>query len=70
MAQKILLLHGALGSAESLNPLKEVLEKDFEVFTYTFKGHGGSEIPSEDFTISNFANEVLDFIDENSLDKV
>ena len=70
MAQKILLLHGALGSAESLNPVKEVLEKDFEVFTYTFKGHGGSEIPSEDFTISNFANEVLDFIDENSLDKV
>lgn len=70
MAQKILLLHGALGSAESLNPLKEVLEKDFEVFTYTFKGHGGSEIPSDDFTISNFANEVLDFIKENSLDKI
>lgn len=70
MAQKILLLHGALGSAESLNPLKEILESDFEVFTYTFKGHGGSKIPSEDFTISNFANEVLDFIEENSLDKI
>lgn len=70
MAQKILLLHGALGSAESLNPLKEVLENDFEVFTYTFKGHGGREIPSDDFTISNFANEVLDFITENSLDKI
>ncbi len=70
MAQKILLLHGALGSAASLNPLKEILEKDFEVFTYTFQGHGGSEIPQEDFTISNFANEVLVFLKENSLDKV
>ena len=70
MAQKILLLHGALGSAASLNPLKEILEKDFEVFTYTFKGHGGSEIPHEDFTISNFANEVLVFLEENSLEKI
>jgi pimeloyl-ACP methyl ester carboxylesterase len=70
MAQKILLLHGALGSAASLNPLKEILEKDFEVFTYTFQGHGGSEVPQEDFTISNFANEVLVFLKENSLDKV
>jgi pimeloyl-ACP methyl ester carboxylesterase len=70
MAQKILLLHGALGSEASLNPLKEILEKDFEVFTYTFKGHGGSEMPLEDFTISNFANEVLVFLEENSLDKI
>lgn len=70
MAQKILLLHGALGSAASLNPLKEILEKDFEVFTYTFQGHGGSQMPSEDFTISNFANEVLVFLEENSLDKI
>lgn len=70
MAQKILLLHGALGSAASLNPLKEVLQKDFDVFTYTFQGHGGTEIPSEDFTISNFANEVLVFLEENSLDKI
>lgn len=70
MAQKILLLHGALGSAASLHPLKEVLQKDFEVFTYTFKGHGGSQIPSEDFTISNFASEVIDFLEENSLDKI
>jgi pimeloyl-ACP methyl ester carboxylesterase len=70
MAQKILLLHGALGSAQSLNPLKEILEKDFEVFSYTFKGHGGSEIPSEDFTISDFATEVLVFLEENSLEKI
>lgn len=70
MAQKILLLHGALGSEASLNPLKEILEKDFEVFTYTFKGHGGSEMPLQDFTISNFANEVVVFLEENSLDKI
>lgn len=70
MAQKILLLHGALGSAASLNPLKEILEKDFEVFTYTFKGHGECEILHEDFTISNLANEVLVFLEENSLEKI
>lgn len=70
MAQKILLLHGALGSASSLNPLKEILEEDFEVFTYTFQGHGGSEMPIEDFSISNFANEVLVFLEENSLHKI
>ena len=70
MAQKILLLHGALGSAASMQALKEVLQNDFEVYTYTFNSHGGTEISGEDFTISGFANEVVAFLEKNRLDKI
>lgn len=68
--QKILLLHGALGSSQNLQPLKEILQNDFEVYTYTFKGHGGSEIPDFEFSIGGFASEVLDLLEQNNLDKI
>lgn len=59
-----------MGSSESLQPLKEVLQNDFEVYMYTFNSHGRKEISQEDFTISNFADEVIVFLKENSLDKI
>jgi len=68
--QKLLLLHGALGSAKSLQPLKELLQNDFEVHSFSFQGHGGSELPSTDFTIAGFAYEVISFLDENQIDSI
>ena len=68
--QQLLLLHGALGSEKSLQPLKEVLQNDFEVYSFSFQGHGGSELPESDFTIANFANEVIAFLDENQIDSI
>jgi pimeloyl-ACP methyl ester carboxylesterase len=68
--QQLLLLHGALGSEKNLQPLKELLQNDFDVFTFSFQGHGGSELPESDFTIANFANEVIAFLDENKIDSI
>lgn len=68
--QKLLTLHGALGSEKSLQPLKELLQNDFEVYSFSFQGHGGSELPENDFTIANFANEVIAFLDENKIDSI
>lgn len=68
--QQLLLLHGALGSEKSLQPLKEVLQNDFDVFSFSFQGHGGSELPESDFTIANFANEVIAFLDENKINSI
>lgn len=68
--QQLLLLHGALGSETSLQPLKELLQNDFEVYSFSFQGHGGSELPESDFTIAGFANEVIAFLDQNQIDSI
>lgn len=68
--QQLLLLHGALGSEKSLQPLKESLQNDFDVYSFSFQGHGGSELPSTDFTIAGFANEVISFLDENQIESI
>lgn len=68
--QKILLLHGALGSAQSLKPLHDVLQNDFEVYSLSFQGHGGSELPQSDFSMAGFANEVMAFLDAKNIDSI
>ena len=65
--QKLLLLHGALGSQDHFNTLKIELSKDFEVYRFNFKGHGGSEVPNDGFSISNFADEVLAFMEKHHI---
>lgn len=68
--QKLLLLHGALGSALSLKPLASLLQNDFEIHSLTFKGHGGNEIPEIDFTMAGFAAEVITYLNENNIDTI
>lgn len=68
--QKLLLLHGALGSAKSFHLIEPLLHNDFEVHTLTFEGHGEKTIPENDFTIARFANEVVDYLAQNNIDKI
>ncbi|WP_298222262.1 alpha/beta hydrolase [Flavobacterium sp.] len=68
--QKLLLLHGALGSQEHFNNLEIELARDFEVYRFNFKGHGGGEIPADGFSIPKFADEVLAFMNQNNLQKI
>lgn len=70
MNQKILILHGALGSAAQLNPLKSILEKSFEVHTLNFEGHGGRSFSERDFSIDSFTANVLDYLDENKIAQI
>jgi len=67
--QKLLLLHGALGSAQSLQSVAALLQNDFELHTLTFEGHGGSAIPKSDFTMAFFADEVIAYLEKNNIDK-
>lgn len=64
MKPKLLLLHGALGSPETLGPLAELLADDFDVKTLAFAGHGGREVHAETFTLPHFASEVLNYLAE------
>jgi pimeloyl-ACP methyl ester carboxylesterase len=65
--EPVLLLHGALGSSDQLEPLKTILQsKGKQVYTLNFSGHGGNAFEF-DFGIEQFADEVADFIRQHSL---
>lgn len=67
MKQQLILLHGALGASKQLEPLKNELSNEFEVYTFDFEGHGGR--PSDNsFSIDLFTHNVIDFMSENALE--
>ncbi len=62
----LLLLHGALGSADQLESLQAHLAHRFVVQTLNFSGHGGT-LFAGDFSIAAFANEVRTFLNKNEI---
>ncbi|NJM24383.1 MAG: alpha/beta hydrolase [Bacteroidia bacterium] len=65
-----LLLHGALGAQQQLEPLKQLLEqKGNEVYTLNFSGHGGAPFSSHTFGIDGFAADVGALVQTHSLIK-
>ncbi len=66
----IVLLHGALGSSSQLQPLEKLLqEKGRKVFVLNFSGHSGRSFSASGFGIETFANDLLEFLDENKIEQ-
>ena len=65
MKPTLLLLHGALGSPATLEPLAVLLKAIFEVKTLAFAGHGGRAVEAATFTLPHFAREALSFLAEH-----
>jgi esterase/lipase len=65
----LLLLHGAIGAKEQLQLLAEALQGSYEVHTLNFSGHGGEPFLN-DFSIEQFAEEVLQYISTHQLKNV
>jgi pimeloyl-ACP methyl ester carboxylesterase len=68
--QQIILLHGALGSAVQFEPLEQLLKENFEVHNINLPGHGGEPMPENGFSINNFAQFVIDYIEKHQLSQV
>jgi pimeloyl-ACP methyl ester carboxylesterase len=68
MKEKLILLHGALGSKNQFNPVIERLKEFYEVYSINFEGHGGNESLNE-FSIQVFTENVIDYMQINSIDK-
>ncbi len=64
----LLLLHGAIGAAQ-LNPLATELQKDYTIHTLDFSGHGSKPFPEGPYSISLFAKDVLQYMDDHRLEK-
>ena len=69
MKNKLLLLHGALGSISQFDVLKEKLNPRFEVYTFNFSGHG-SDTTDGAFSIELFAKNTLDFFHQHHIDSI
>ena len=67
--QHLLLLQGAIGAKDQLQPLAERLADKYIVHNINFTGHGGTTIPEEIFSIPLFAKQVLAYLAENNIDK-
>lgn len=66
--QDLLLLHGAIGAKDQLQPLAQALKDRYRVHTLNFSGHGGEEFPNEAFSIPLFASEILNYIQEHKIE--
>lgn len=64
----ILLLHGALGSKEQMNPIAKLLKTDYNIHSFNFEGHG-STLSNGDLSMTLFANSIKKYITDNELDK-
>lgn len=65
--KNIILLHGAIGAKDQLEPLAvELKQKGYNVFTLSFSGHGQTPFATN-FGIEQFALELEQFIKANHL---
>jgi pimeloyl-ACP methyl ester carboxylesterase len=71
----LLLLHGALGSADQMRGFEKVFDGERQVFVIDFSGHGrnaddsGKADSSGGFTIGRFAADVRALLDANGIRK-
>jgi esterase/lipase len=67
--KSIILLHGAIGAKDQLEPLAVALKQhDYEIYTLNFSGHG--QVPFQNnFSIEQFSSELKQFIFDNNLYK-
>jgi len=66
--ENLLLLHGALGAASTLEPLQQALQAHYRVYTLDFSGHGGNILPEEPFSIDLFAQDVLRLLAQQGIE--
>jgi esterase/lipase len=67
--KNLLILHGAIGSGEQFESLKNQLSTQYDVHTLNFSGHGGEPFESK-FNIVQFADDVLSYLDSKKIESV
>jgi len=69
IGRDLILLHGAICSANCFKDLTEKLQQKYIVHTPNFSGHGGAPM-AEFFSIEQFASEVLNYLSEKNIDQI
>ena len=69
MKKTLAILHGALGSSEQFSTIVSMLEKEYNVATLDFEGHGVGKSNQRPYRMEYFAENVIDFLNKNSIEK-
>lgn len=67
MKPNLLLLHGALGASDQFAPLLPLLEEHYQVHCLDFEGHGRAALRSRPFRIEHFAENAIDYLEQQAL---
>ena len=67
--KSLILLHGALGAASQLEPLKKLLQSDFDVHILEFEGHGQT-YSDKPYSIDLFVANLKSYLDLHQLKDV
>lgn len=68
-APVIFFIHGFPLNKTMWNYQTDALEKQYRVVTYDIRGHGESEIGSEEFSIDLFTNDLISLMDDLEIKK-
>lgn len=68
--EKILFLHGALGSKLQFQSLIGSLSDAYECHALNFAGHGGELIPTSGLTFQTFADNILNYLEQHKIEKI
>src|SRR5262245_29236835 len=68
--EHLLMLHGAIGAKDQLEPLAAGLRDTYLVHAINFSGHGGASFPDNGFSISRFAQDAISYIQQNNIKSV
>lgn len=67
----ILFLHGALGTAQDMNPLMNLMqERGFTTYAFNFSGHGMNAADPAEFRIDLFARDLESFLKKQKLENI
>ena len=65
----LLLLHGALGSRSQFETLVPLLDREVDVRTPEFEGHGSEPDPGRGFRVGHFVGNITGYMDREGIDR-
>lgn len=66
---RLLLLHGAVGAGSQFDFLLPLLGERYDVHRLDFEGHGASPLRERSFRTEHFAENVVEYLDQHSLER-
>ena len=65
----LIFLHGALGSSQQFEALKQQLKSEYNILTPDFSGHGSNAGNDTPFSIELFVEDLLKYFRKNNIEK-
>lgn len=70
-AAPVLVLASSLGTTHEMwDANVEALTRRFRVLRYDHRGHGGTAVPEEPFAVADMADDVVELLDDEGIDRV